>query len=391
MTEDPSPTVIAVGPLPPPLSGGSIAFREVCDDLGHYGVRCRVINISPAQASAIVGRRFMAARLRAWLGALVTLHRELAAAPGSTLYLLLGQARSSFARDLLCVGIGRLHGARIVGHVHGGCYDRLHDEAGPILKLTIRAMVRRLDSIIVLGEDLRGMFSFEPTARDRVTVVPNGLPSDGWTASAPRELALNEPLNLLFLSNLIETKGYLDLVAAAALLRVRGIAVHVHLAGEFRQSPDDERVRSAEHALELLNETISRLGVDDAVTWYGTVEADEKRALLERCDMLVLPTRYRFEGQPIAIIEALAAGIPVVSTRYRAIPDLVQDRVTGVLVDDPTAEKLSDAIAWLAQPAIYRRASKAALESARESLAPTRFLERMRTVLTAPQPGFSPA
>lgn len=388
-------SVIAIGPLPPPVSGGSIAFREVCDDLARNGINCRVINISPAQSSTIVGRRVVAARVRSWLGALATLHTELSAAPASTVYLLLGQARSSFARDLLCVAIGRWHDARIVGHVHGGCYDLLHDESGPIVQKSIRLMVRQLDRVVVLGESLRGMLDFEPSARTRLTVVPNGLPSTAWSATAPRHITAGQPLELLFLSNLIETKGYLDLISAAALLRKRGVDVRVHLAGEFRQSPDDERVRSAEHARVLLGETVRDLGMDDVVTLHGAVDEAGKRALLQRCHMLVLPTRYRFEGQPIAIIEALAAGLPVVSTRFRAIPDIVQDRVTGVLVDDPSpeglCEVLCDAVMWLAQPDTYNRASQAALDSARESLGSDRFLDRMRAVLAGAQPSLDAA
>lgn len=391
MTPRSTPGVVAVGPLPPPVSGGSIAFRDVCDDLTRRGVPGRVINISPAQAATIVGKRVQAGRARTWLGALAALHQALAATPEPTLYLLLGQARSSFVRDLLCVAVGRWHRARIVGHVHGGSYDLLHQEAGPLLRMAIRGMVRRLDQIIVLGEGLRGMFDFEPAVRPRLAVVPNGLPGDGWTAPAPRALAPGEPFELLFLSSLIETKGYLELVAAAALLRDHGIAVRLHLAGEFRQSPDDRRVRSAEHARELLEDTVRALGLESVVTWHGSVEGEAKQALLERCHLFVLPTQYRFEGQPIAIIEALAAGLPVVSTRYRAIPDLVQDGETGVLVDVPTAAELSGAIARLAQPEVYGRASQAALDHARRALTQAQFLERMRAVLDGPATAPVPA
>lgn len=383
---DAVPFVVAVGPLPPPVSGGTIAFREVCDDLARRGVPHRVVDVSPPQSVHVAGARVAAGRVRAWLGALRAIDAALAGAhtphgPRPALYLLLGQARGSFLRDALCVAAARRRGARVVGHVHGGSYDLLYESLGPALRRALRAMVRRLDAVVVLGEGLRATFDFEPAARARLRVVPNALPVDGWTAPAPRTLAPGRPARLLFLSSLMETKGYLELVRAAALLRDRGIPVRVDLAGEFRQSPDDERVRSADHARALLDETVRALGLENAVTWHGSVEGEAKRALLAECDLFVLPTRYRFEGQPIALIEALAAGLPVVSTRYRAIPDVVVDGVTGRLIDAGTPEAVADAVAELLEPDAYARASRAALERARERFAPARFLERMREVL----------
>jgi glycosyltransferase involved in cell wall biosynthesis len=372
--------VVAVGPVPPPHSGLSIAFKEVCDDLVREGYRCRVVDIA-LPVDTEVGWRRSAKRLRDWFRALAQLRREVSRAERPVLYLMLGQARMSVLRDLCCVLIGRAHGAVLVGHVHGGSYDLLFRDADPALRVAILTVVRSLDRIIVLGEGLRRMFDFEPSAAPRLEVVPNGLPAGGALAASPRALDPDGPLRLLFLSNLIESKGYFEVVEAAGELRRRGRDVHVHLAGEFRQSPDDLRVRSTEHAESLLRERARALGLEGAVTLHGTVEGADKERLLRECHLFVLPTRYRFEGQPISIIEALAAGLPVVATRFRAIPDLVDDRVSGVLLDEATPGALADAVEWLAAPERYGEASRAAIETARTRLRPEQFLGRVRELL----------
>jgi glycosyltransferase involved in cell wall biosynthesis len=234
---------------------------------------------------------------------------------------------------------------------------------------------------VILGEGLREMFRFAPEAAAKLTVVPNGLPRDGWTAPAPKRRREGQPLRLLYLSNLVETKGYLELVEACAILRGRGLDAHVDLVGQFLTSPDDRVVRSAAHAEQLLEQRIEALGLRDAVTYHGRAVGEAKRTLLEGADVFVLPTRYRFEGQPISIIEALAAALPVVSTRYRAIPDLVTDGGSGVLLDAPEPAALADAVERLAQPDTYAAASAVAWQAARTEFTAERFLTRMREVV----------
>ena len=371
---------VAVGPLPPPISGGAAAFREVCEELERLGRLAAVIDIAPAVEGT--GRIRSLRRAWTWVAALRTLRRELARredAPG--VYLLLGQARTSFARDVLCAALAAWYGAPLVGHIHGGSYDLLHEELSPPERRVLRAMLRRFERIIVLGDGLRSMLDFAPEVKDRLVSVPNGLPSESFAAPGPRTTAPSEPVQLLFLSNLVESKGYLEVLRAAALLKQRGTAVHVHLAGEFRTSPDDDVVTSPRHAATLVSELTASLGITSDVTLHGLVGEWDKQRLLERCDVLVLPTYFRYEGQPISIIEAMAAGLPVVSTRYRAIPDLVSDRETGVLVDDTRDTTLADAIAWVIRPEVYPRLSDGALERFASRFTARGFLDRMGSVL----------
>ncbi len=93
---------------------------------------------------------------------------------------------------------------------------------------------------------------------------------------------------------------------------------------------------------------------------------DLKRELLEEAHFFVLPTRYNNEGQPVSIIEAMARGSVVVSTDYRAIPDVVAHGETGVLVPYGDPPKLAEAIGRLvADGDLYASTSRAAVEGFR--------------------------
>jgi glycosyltransferase involved in cell wall biosynthesis len=90
---------------------------------------------------------------------------------------------------------------------------------------------------------------------------------------------------------------------------------------------------------------VRQLLPDDSVTFTGPVGAAEKARILASSDIFCLPSFYPQEGQPLVIIEAMAASLPVVSTMWRGIPETVVDGETGFLVEtarpDLVAEKLT--------------------------------------------------
>ncbi len=173
-------------------------------------------------------------------------------------------------------------------------------------------------AVIENGVDLAGVDRAAATPRDEVP-VPEGVPF------------------LLTVARLHAQKGLDVLLEAAALLRRRPFRWVV--AGEGK-----------EH--DALASRSRRLGVDDVVRLAGF--RGDAVGLMKSCDLFVLPSRW--EGLPIVLLEAMAAGRPVVATRVGGNTDLVVDGETGILVppDDPAA--LAAAIErLLADPALAAR------------------------------------
>jgi glycosyltransferase involved in cell wall biosynthesis len=109
------------------------------------------------------------------------------------------------------------------------------------------------------------------------------------------------------------------------------------------------------------------LGLGDRVRFHGALPEPEVAALLDRADLFVLASiveRSGFmEGIPVALMEALAAGVPVVATRLSGVPELVRDGVTGLLAEPGDAASLRDALERaISEPDAARRRAAAGRE-----------------------------
>ena len=165
---------ILVGTLPPPLTGQSIAFRMVpVRVFRERKLPHRVIDLSGGEHIRPEGG-FSLQRLsqlvKPFCMALALLRGN------RNLYLSCTQNWWGFLRDgvfILLASIGR---QRIVIHVQGGNYDGFYESLGHFRQRTVRAALKPVDRIVVLGESLRGMFDFDPGLDGKIEVVYNGLP-----------------------------------------------------------------------------------------------------------------------------------------------------------------------------------------------------------------------
>lgn len=169
------------------------------------------------------------------------------------------------------------------------------------------------------------------------------------TTTAPRLRAAPE---LLFFSNLIPTKGYLDVLHAVHLLHVEGVSVHADFVGRWQS--DAEQAEFLEY--------VTQHQLDTAVTAHGGVQdrARIKQFYLD-ADVFLLPSYYPTEAQPLSIVEALNAGTPVVTTRHAGIPNMVRETEQEALFVPPRSpESIAKALHELADPDRWLGFSQAA-------------------------------
>jgi glycosyltransferase involved in cell wall biosynthesis len=212
----------------------------------------------------------------------------------------------------------------------------------------------------------------------RFEIVPNAVdtavfhtPSDGTATDVGTRRT--GPGRLLFVGNLepTEVKGFPTLLAAMVLLKERGRDLHLEVVGEGPTRAKYMRL-------------VADSAVAAAIEFRGAVPKNVVADLMRGSDMFVLPSR--FENLPCVVIEAMASGLPVVSTTVGGIPEMVSGG-DGILVapDDPTA--LADAIdRVLANAAAYDAAAISARAEARYGLAAVgaRILNVYSAVLPAP-------
>jgi glycosyltransferase involved in cell wall biosynthesis len=140
------------------------------------------------------------------------------------------------------------------------------------------------------------------------------------------------------------------LVEALASVRARGIDARLRIVGKEEYDGEDESLRRS----------IAAVGVTAAVDFLGVAGPDRLREVYRSADVFCLPS-YR-EGLPLAILEAMAFGLPVVATPVGGIPDVVVDGESGLLVEPGDPKALADAITRLADAELRMRIGSTARE-----------------------------
>ena len=205
-------------------------------------------------------------------------------------------------------------------------------EFDDVTRFALAEKVRRATFVACIGDYCRSqlMKLVEPSQWGKLTIVHCGLDTTRFT---PVERAERPAAAVLCVGRLVPDKGQSILLAALADLRARGVAITATFAGD-----GPERA-----ALEAQAE---RLGLDGAVEFAGAVGQDRVHELYAAADVFCLPSFA--EGVPVVLMEAMATGLPVVTTRIMGIPELVEHDVAGLLVPPGRADALAAALDALA-------------------------------------------
>jgi len=326
--------VFVLGPTPPPYHGVATFTRDL---LAAHSDEFELIHIDTSD-------RRDAGNLGRWdprnielgfanLGELAL--RALRQRP-EIVYIPISQNAPAFLRDALFALQASVLGARVVIHLHGGYFRTLYNEAGPAFRSVADRVLKAAAAVIVLGDNLRGIFD-GLVSPERIHTVENGVPDPGaWPL---RHARANFAIG--FMSTLTPEKGLLELLSAGKILTPRFPNLEIRIAGGFSDAATEADVRAQMEVLGIKAETVKH-------TFLGSVTGESKAAFFSSVDLFCLPTRYRYEGQPLVILEALAAGVPVVSTEHAAIPNTIESGQTGLLVPaNPSAEQVALALGEL--------------------------------------------
>lgn len=241
-------------------------------------------------------------------------------------YIPSAQTTVAFLRDIPYILISKIFGKKVICHLRGGNFLNWYQGAGRIMRWMVRRIQKMVDAQIVLGDCLIEMFTpFMP--REKIFVVPNG-----GDFSVIDRRAENKGKNVvLFLANFVRSKGVLDVLHAALIV--------------FREHPNVEFIFAGCWVDKETQLEFTRF-LDDhpelPVTVLGPISGAEKFALFATADIFVFPTYYVNEGHPWVILEAMAAGLPIISTNHGAICEIVVDGVNGYLVEKKNPGQASE-------------------------------------------------
>lgn len=343
--------IILVGPLPPPYTGQSVSFKMLIDNLSHRGYKHALVNINLPSSKGDASSRWD------WVKAgnytlLLLKYLYLVIGKNKSVYITIAQSRVGFYRDFIMINVARLFNHRIVVHLKGGNYGEFYNQQNRITKKMINYTLERTDCIIVLGTALVKMYDFNPNLRNRIEVVHNGLPLQEIDLSQKN---YDGQTKILYLSNLIYSKGYMHVLEAAKLLKQENYDFEIMFCGEFMPSADDlVPIDKKEMSIEF-EEYVVKNNLEEHVKYLGSVTGRTKFEVLNHAHVFILPTNYLNEGQPVSIIEAMANGCALISTNYRTIPEMLKENVNGYFVEYGNPEDICAKLIPLINDAQLRR------------------------------------
>ena len=298
--------------LPPPCHGAAEMGRLIREsDCVNEAFEARYINLSASQSIAEIGH-FAWKKLSVISRLLRQVRKEVHEWNPDLVYLTPSSTMPGLLKDVLVKRCAARRGAKIVLHFHNrGVADR----QDRFLDNFLYHRLFRDAHVILLSPRLYPDMQKYVSA-DQVSFCPNGIPAVSCTAERSAG-----PTRLLFLSNLIRSKGIPELLEACRILNDDGLDFASDLIGK-----ETEDFSAASLAAE-----IQEKGLSDRVHYLGPMYGADKWAALSQADVFVFPSWYPAECFPLVLLEAMAAGLPIVTTDEGAIPDIVRDGENGFI------------------------------------------------------------
>lgn len=234
----------------------------------------------------------------------------------------ISQSTLGFIKDSIFILLSRLICRKVLLHLRGSEFKIWMDRSGPFTQAYVKAIFKLCAGVIVLGTNLRYLFKgYFP--EEKIFVAANG----GDYLIPARTSKKNNKINVLYLGNLQASKGIEDLISAISTIpEQQRTALEVDVIGGWRKEETRKK------CLELCE----RYSLP--VTFHPPEKSIEKLQYMANADIFVFPPRAP-EGHPWVIVEAMAAGLPIISTDRGAIVESVEDGVNGYIV--PLADPIS--------------------------------------------------
>lgn len=316
--------------LPPPVHGAAMVGKYIHDSkLINSSFDCHYINLTTAKDLQDIGKSGVGKMWR-FVRLLWRIRRTLKRVKPQLVYVTPNACGGAFYKDFVVVQMLKACGCRVVCHYHNKGVktrqDRWLDDR------LYRRFFKGVNVVLLanaLYDDIR-----KYVKREDVYICPNGIP-ETVTEKLPKPQ--NEISRLLFLSNLLIEKGVFVLLDALKILKDKGCSFICDFVGGETTEIDAERIRAE----------VEKRGLNDVMAYCGRKYGEEKDSFLRKADIFVFPTYYHNECFPLVLLEAMQYGKVCIATAEGGIADIVNDGVTGFLVEKQNSEQLVEKIGCL--------------------------------------------
>jgi glycosyltransferase involved in cell wall biosynthesis len=331
-----TPKILVVAQLPPPHHGSNVMAKIFYDALVRIGFQVtfaekvlskRIEDLEKITFYKIIKAPFIAIRIAL---------SALASRPQLCFYFPSVKAPTIYL-DLVLIFLMQVIVPDVVLYFHGKGYKKLTVNKNSYLKAITQKIFSNCTGAIVLGEALKDDVGWIFN-NNRLFILPNCVEDMPPRVTSYRKFHPKKgPLTILYLSNLIPTKGSFEFVQMAKRIIKFQRNVKFLLAGATQSKSFTNEIKAYIKIEKLY----------DFVQIVGPVYDSEKEKVLVESDIFVFPTYYELEAFPLVNIEAMRAGLPVVSSNEGSIPEAIIDGVNGFIVNPKNISEMSEKVLML--------------------------------------------
>ena len=322
--------ILFVVPLPPPIHGSAMMCKYIKDSkLINNTFECDYVNLSTSRRMDEIGKRSIKKIFR-FISSYFIVIFKLLVHHYDICYLAITCHGIGFLKDAPFVLLCKLFRRKIVIHQHNKGMSR------DVKRWPYRWLFRwvyRNTKVILLSWRLYPDVS-KVVRKDQVLICPNGIPETLQEETESKRP--NRILHLLFLSNLMVSKGVLVLLDALEILKDKGYSFICDFVGGETAEIDASRFKTE----------VEKRRLDKLVIYDGKQYGADKERFFKQADIFIHPTMD--DCFPLVLLEAMQYNLPIVSTDVGGIADIIEDKVNGYVCQagyaDILAQKLSELI-----------------------------------------------
>jgi len=316
--------------IPPPTHGAAMVGKQIqTSSVINNTFNCRYINLGISASVDEIGKNGIRKALRYFTLIWQVFFQLISFKPQLCYFTPTAQGIGLY-KDLPLIILAKLFGSKTVFHFHNKGITKRHDIFFD--NLLYRWLFKKSEVILLskyLYPDIQKYKS-----EKSVHFCANGIPE--LKAQKSNRIIANHSANILFLSNLIESKGVFVLLEACKILYDKEFDFKCTFVGGIGDLTEKQ-----------FQEKVSEFGINDFVNYAGKKYGKEKEEAFSNADIFAFPTYYQNECFPLVLLEAMQFSLPVVSTFEGGIRDIVDDGETGYLVPQKDVVALSEKLEYL--------------------------------------------
>jgi len=266
----------------------------------------------------------------------------------------------AFWKSALLILLGKAFQMKTIAHLHGGRFDQFYREQNPLIRRIIGWVFHKADIVIALSSRWK-RFLFEEVRPDlQVEVVSNTIDLlFAHEIEQGIDFSQRKEKSILFLGSLGHRKGVFDILEAIPLVWDKHPDACFVFAGEEEKRGEKSQI----------DQVCRKKQLKDNIQFLGMVTGQAKIELFKKSMVYILPSYG--ENLPYSLLEAMATGLPVVTTPVGAIPEIIENGYNGFLVEPGDYEALAKRILQiLDEPMLREKMSQANIKTIKNGFLP---------------------